>query len=279
MSKPNIPANSVPSFTAEDAFQAAESASALVNQFIVSPLQNLGIGGLVFDIEDTTTIDLDNDITDHYVETNSAVQDNAAVRPDVITLTGFVGELVWQNSKPASTLQKLTQKITTIASYLPTITAASRQAYGALADTSQSNLQYFSGALDQSINLYNTFKTLNPPKTKQAKAFNYFRALRNGRTKLSIDTPYSYYPNVMITRITASQKGDSKYISDFSVTFKQIRNVSTTTKPFDPNKFQGRTAAQTSPTQNQGKVGGQKLTTEKTESTFSSIFNSAKKLF
>lgn len=277
MSRPNI--DSKPSFTPEDAFNAADSASQLVNQYIVSPLADLGIAGFVFDVEDETAIDLTSDITDHYTENNTAIQDNIAVRPLSLTLSGFIGECVWRGQKDISTLQKLAQKITTISAYLPVITASARQAYSSLTDTSQNNSQYFASTLNTAVDFYKTFRTLNPPKTKQAQAFNYFRALQNARTKIGIDTPYSFLPNMVIERISAVQGGASKYISDFRVTFKQIRTVSTKTVKFDPSKYQGRTAGQASPVQSQGKVGGKKLSDTDSQSIFSKILDSGKSLF
>ena len=61
------------------------------------------IGYFIFDIDGTVTHQLESDITDHYVEDNTAVQDHIALRPEKITLKNYQGELLFGNDNLAVT--------------------------------------------------------------------------------------------------------------------------------------------------------------------------------
>ena len=65
----------------------------LSTKYILKPLGARGIGGFVFDIPDEAKVTLSADITDHWVEDNTTVNDQIAIKPDMIALSGFVGEL------------------------------------------------------------------------------------------------------------------------------------------------------------------------------------------
>ena len=61
-----------------------------------------GIGGWMFDIPTGEDIELDADITDHYVESGSFVTDHVVLKPIIITLSGYKGELVYTHPKKDS---------------------------------------------------------------------------------------------------------------------------------------------------------------------------------
>ena len=66
----------------------------ITNRFIVTPNSfPPGVNGFVFDVIDDETIQLDADITDSWIETNSTIQDHIALKPVRFTLKGYVGEL------------------------------------------------------------------------------------------------------------------------------------------------------------------------------------------
>lgn len=243
-------------FNIDNAIQGAETATSMVNQYIVAPIQGLGIAGFNLSITKVIKSEIACDITDQYVETNSARQDNIAIKPEKITITGQVGELVYENTKAQSNLQKLAAKLTTIAGYLPILTNTMKQLQnGVLADQDGAK-GYFDAALGNGIDLYQTFKRLNPPKTNQAKAANYFYALINARQLISFDTPYGFKANFAIENFVISQPEKTAGYSDVEFVLKQFRTVTTKIVPFDPNKYQGRTAGQTAPKVNGGNSQG-----------------------
>lgn len=59
-----------------------------------------GIAGFLFDIPEDEWVELASVITDHYVENNTAVQDNIALEPERVTVRGLVAELVMSAPPP-----------------------------------------------------------------------------------------------------------------------------------------------------------------------------------
>lgn len=53
----------------------------------------LGIAGFLFDITGDEWIELTSQVTDHYTEANTAIQDNIALEPEKVTVRGLVAEL------------------------------------------------------------------------------------------------------------------------------------------------------------------------------------------
>lgn len=261
---------------ADDVINKADLATDLVGKYVVSPVAALGIAGFVFDIARDHKIEKTADITDHYVEKNSAVQDHIAKKPDIITLSGYVGEVVYRVTPEASKLQSLAKKAITIAGFLPVLTSAAKSIQDNIANRDQGAQGVLDASLGTGIDLYQTFKKLNPPKTAQAKAFNYFEAMFEARTLVSLDTPYGFRTTMAIQNIIALQDENSQYMSDFIVVLKKVNQVTTKTVKFDPNKYKGRVKAQASDTDNQGKMGAKNV---KEKPSFSSVIgDSLKKL-
>src|SRR5271170_7629799 len=72
---------------------------------------------ILFHYEGEQTVALESDITDHYIEDNTAIQDQIALKPVMITTHGFIGELNDVPPSFLSLLQSASQKLTTISAY------------------------------------------------------------------------------------------------------------------------------------------------------------------
>ncbi len=252
-------------------------------QYVVRPLNAFGLGGFIFDVEGDTTITLGAEITDHYVEDNTAIQDHIAIRPQVVTLRSYVGEVVHyaDDSRP-TTLQRVTRKLTTINGYLPPITKAAKQlkdlikvqdsviTTGDIGAANRSISALYDDARRYSLNtdalslanatdIWSLAKNLNPPIDKKSQAYMYFKSLMEQKILVSLQTPFEFVNNMAIESITAYESEDSKFIADFSITLKKIRQASTQNAPFDPNKYQSRTGIQRSGEVNSGKTQGTKV--------------------
>lgn len=78
-----------------------ESLSTLEQKAIVRPNNPPpGIAGFLFDIPGDEWVELNSQITDHYTELNTSIQDNIALEPERVTLRGVVAELT--NSAPVN---------------------------------------------------------------------------------------------------------------------------------------------------------------------------------
>lgn len=183
----------------------------------------VGIAGFVFDIADESQVILESEITDHYVEDGTAVQDHIALRPEKVTLKGYVGELPYTKDGGQTTLQKATQKLTTIASYLPAVSTFAQNLYS----RAKTKNDALTALKDTGLDLYKTYRNVNIPHDKQSEAFIYFEALRNSRALFTVQTPFRYYTDMAIESIKSVQSSATRDESNFEVTFKKIRKVQT----------------------------------------------------
>ncbi len=201
-----------------------------VNQYIVTPVNAFGLGGFVFDNEGETSINLTSEITDHYLEDNSAIQDHISIRPKKLTLKSYVGELVYREDDASNTfVQKVVQKLTTLASYLPTLTTAATQAIDFIKEEKVSDFSLGNVTLEtvnKTTDYWAFIKNLGNQASRQQQAYMYFKALQEGKFLVSVQTPFEFLNNMAIESVLAVQSENSKYISDFSIVLKQIRTVS-----------------------------------------------------
>lgn len=236
--------------------ETADLANNLVNRYVVAPYVGFGLAGFVFSIKESDEINLESDITDHYVEDNSAVQDHIALKPIRIKLRGYVGELVVSKEAERNKLQEFGEKLTQISGYVSTITDTAKQLKSVANQNLKTTTDYLDAGIKGGKSIYDAYKTLNPPDTEQARAFNFFESLWKGRMIVSLETPFKYYPSLAIETITAIQKNEM--ITDFSVTLKEWRAVETQLVEFNEEKYQGRLQGQVSEVQNNGKAQGVK---------------------
>lgn len=220
------------------------------SQSFVEVAGTFGIAGFVFDIADEGRVSLESEITDHYVEDGTAVEDHIALRPEKVTLRGYVGEYRYLKGEKEGTLSKVTRKLTTIASYLPPLSSFAQNTYSSIKTSNDA----LSATVDIGLDLFKTYRNINIPHDNQSEAFIYFEALRNSRTLLTIQTPYRYYTDMAIETIKAVQDGRTKDESNFEVSLKKIRKVRTST--VDLKGLQGRLSNMSSKVVNKGIVKG-----------------------
>ncbi|TDE17719.1 phage baseplate protein [Dyadobacter psychrotolerans] len=213
------------------------------SKYIVRPINAFGLGGFVFDIANDTTVLLTNEITDHYTEDNSTIQDHIAVKPKRVTLSTFVGELVHRTDGNTDTvLQNVTQKLTILSDYLPKLSAGATQLKSVF--EGKNKLDTLTGiGVNNIVDLWATVKNLTPPTQRQQQAYMYFKALAEQKIIVSLQTPFEYMANMAIESVTAVQSGDSEWISEFTITLKEIRYAKTKTVAFDRSKYRSKSGA------------------------------------
>lgn len=209
--------------------------SADIQSYVVAPLALFGIGGFVFDVDDEETARLSADITDHYTEDNLAVQDHIARKPRSITLKGFVGEVVYNGGAESndSILQQLPQKLSIVSDFLPQITAATQQVQNFV----QSGKDIRDIKLADAADIYGLVKnllgTITSDTPRQQQAFLYFKSCWEQGIVMAIQTPWEFLTNMTIEDIIAIRPPQSKYITDFSIRFKQLRFAQTTSAAYN----------------------------------------------
>lgn len=207
-----------------------DAISSALQQYVVAPLNAFGVGGFVFDVEGDSVAVLASDITDHWTEDNRALQDHIAIRPKRVTLKGYVGELVYSpEGNETSFVQKVVQKLTVVNSYLPALSSAAQQIQESVSAGSVQDIP-----LSAASNIYSVVKNALASvggNSSQKNAFAYFQACQQQGILMGIQTPWEFITNMAIETIVAVQNEDTRYVTDFSVTFKQIRIASTQLLP------------------------------------------------
>jgi hypothetical protein len=66
------------------------------------------------------------------------------------------------------------------------------------------------------------------PISKQQEAYLFFENMWFNKILMVVYTPYTAYPNMVIESLRASQPEDTRFLSSFTVTLKEIRQASIT---------------------------------------------------
>ena len=229
-----------------------------INSTILKPKSTEEISGFIFDIPDSERINLTADITDHFTESNSFLNDHIVIKPDIITLSGFVGELKFRPPEGiAGAVEEIQNRLQIIPAYLGDLTPGAQQIAARVVATAQTVISGINQTVDRTNNLVGFFAGEDATETEQQKAFNTLDALRRNGEVMTVQTPWNFYKSVMIQSISFSQDGNSQDISDISVTLKEIRIADIKTVDYDQSQFTPRVDIQGGEEENQGIVQGQ----------------------
>jgi hypothetical protein len=259
----------------ESVFTSIDDLSTLQKNAIIRPDNPPpGIAGFVFDIITEDGAELVSDITDHYVEDNSAVQDHIALKPEIITVRGLVGELKMtkaQTDAVSATVNTLPVNTPLTPQYDPI--AANKNLEQAEAAALNENSQTINKTLAQ----YFDNRAATNGTTKQSQAFNYFYQLWLGRQRFTVDTPWGFFTDMAILNLRATQGEETKYVSDFVISFKKIRYA----KPvqFKPGKIAGRAEQQSSTVQKNSALGTEDVSTTSNQSIARAMLSTAVNFF
>lgn len=194
----------------------------VVGQALVGFAGAMGWGGLRFDIIRDESVNRTANITTHYTESGTPIQDDIIINPVSITLRGEVGEIVDRMQKE-SKIDKATRQITTCLSYLPVLTNTISFVSGALKNPAQ-QFGSISNIIGTGSNLIDLFNSVNLSSDKQSSAYLYFEALMNAKQTLTISTPWRKYPNMAIKSIQVRQT-DTEDKSYIYITAQEIRKA------------------------------------------------------
>ena len=214
---------------------------------VLAPQGQEGIGGFVFDVPTGEEIELDADITDHYVESGSFVTDHVVLKPIIVMLSGYKGELVYTAPKKGGlqdAMNVATSLLGSVAAYNIPLTD---QAAGKLSALTN-QVAYAAGQLEamkkRASNLAKYFNGDDDTSTLQTKAFIQLQSMWASKQILTIQSPWGFYQNMIIKNISAKQDAESNDYTDFTVTLKEMRFVSTKTTTFDSGTYTSAIDAQ-----------------------------------
>lgn len=211
---------------------------------------------LKLDIIGEETLSADTDVTDHYVESNEAYQDQISLKPKIYTIQGEVGELVWyQKNDTEQGLGQVAQRLEGVISFLP----IRSKSFNQMKTKAMKALQW----VDTASNVISKINSLADDfgRGKQENAFARLCSYRDNRTVLNIKTPWGTLESYTITNLKFTQPKDTKDKTLISITFKEFRTTSLGEPvPFDSSKYQGNAVFENQPSIDNGKTSGKRET-------------------
>lgn len=224
--------------------------------FIKRPEQR-GISGWVFDIVDEDGINLSADITDHVTESGTESQDHVVIKADRVTMRGFIGELVYYGA--SNEIERVAQaardRLGAIGAFPGAETIQAAQKAEEVTQQAAYVAGQASALLKRAKNIVDTVRGEGTEETKQQKAFQDLDALFRERIPVEVETPWKFYPAMLIESIDTVQTGESKYISEISITLKEYREAGTKTFSYAEGET-NMNEIQSAEDQTNGKIDG-----------------------
>lgn len=248
---------------------------------------------VLFDIIENHTININNNITDNYLESGSAITDAIIHQPLTVSVKGCIGEVVYNPNTPQPLwIQKrlAQQKVSTAETKLRALTGilppvdnitqlamntvdyieASVNRYGnafGLTELGSNIRNKATNTLKKAVNKLPFFNlkvgediaetSLVTNNQRLSSVYNALKIISDNNTSVDIVTPFTTFKGLYIQSITLSQDNEN-YKGDISLILKQIRyTVSVVTSP-NKKVVAAINSYQTASEQNNGKTQGTK---------------------
>lgn len=241
---------------------------------------------LLFHYEGLNQVTQECDVTDNYLENNTVVNDQVAIKPLTITVQGFIGELNDVVPQSVQFLKTAADKLVAVSAYVPQLTIPALiaydtafAAYQTAENVAQSIVQSAASVNNLIQNTGGTSTTeavidgngiTNPnvlngstnfintsTQTKQQIVYQQFYGYQKAVRLFTVQTPWAIFENMVLESFNAIQDETTRMVTDFQLKFKQLRFASTATALIiDTTTKQNRLAAQSS----QEVTGGNKIT-------------------
>jgi hypothetical protein len=197
---------------------------------------------LVFNYEGEQVVNLESDITDHYIEDNTTIQDQIALKPEIIQTHGYIGELNDVIPKAVQPLKIAADKLTAVVAYEPTLTLTAL----IVLQQAQFAYQVASQSINAGVAAWSSITGSSKVQSKQQAMFQQFYGYWQKRTLFTVQTPWGIFQDCAIMGLRAIQDAETRVITDFEVRFKKLRFAKTTTISAQTTTLEGRAAAQAS---------------------------------
>lgn len=247
------------------------------NEAIIRVSNAPGISGWVFDVPRGETITLTSEATDHYTEDGSFLSDHIVLKPIQITLSGFVGNLVYRVPQKGSVeyaADQAASKLLAVNSFLGPLTQGATQKAAAIVSQASYLANQVNALKKKGSNVVDFFKNgLNGNKEPdpQTVAYHDLKALWKSKQIVSLQTYWEFFPTMSIVNITAQHDDLTDDYTDISVTLKELRLVNVETVPISEDLFPAPDTLQGESTTDKGKISG---TGKDSKSFFYSAFES-----
>jgi len=230
----------------------SQPATALSNLALISPSTNFGYQAFnpltgdatgaswLFHYEGENKVKLEADVTDSWLEDNTAVQDHIIVKPEIVTVRGFIGEVVILAPPILALAEAGLNVLTEIGAFSPSYSASAQIAIN---QTQQAFNEAFAVA-NSAISAWNSLTGNGGPNQVTAngeiqssnqnnqqamfsKIYGYWRNQVNQNTPnlFQVQTPYAVFDECALIGCEATQSEDTNMMSEFILTFKMVRLV------------------------------------------------------
>lgn len=230
---------------------------------------------LLFHYEGENVGLFESDITDHFVEDNTTIVDQIGLRPEIVTVSGYIGELTDILPLPLQILQTIANNLLLLDPYTPGLGPTAQEKLNqavvlyesarSIANSSIAAWSSLSTALSEAITGNVGQEVVGGSgvftvgdeavQNQQQIMFQQFYGYWIQRNLFNIQTPWAIFTNMAIKQLRAIQDADTRMITNFEITFKKIRTASTKIDTVS-GISQGRTAMQGAPATANGTTSG-----------------------
>lgn len=228
-----------------------------------------------FDIITDHSINISNNITDHYLENNTAIQDAIAHAPIECSINGLIGELVYvpstNNSKYLGRMYEaintkidlkkigadkihgeyrdyvVTNKLSAIGQLLPPVDNLTQLAKNAVV--------YVEETIERYKKIYKNVKRNINDKTRLQSVYETLTKLRDTNTAITVTTPFTTLYNMYFTSIEFNQ-GNEEHIASLNVSLKELKFTDIKMTDPDQNVLEKYNKITRAEVENNGKADG-----------------------
>lgn len=212
------------------AFLRGSAKLVLVPNFTGQPtVANEAAGGWVFDIPTGESEDFESDVTDHFTESGSFINDQIVNKPIRVSLSGLIGELVWK--KPSGALGALNQiagRLSQVAAYAGNYSPGFVSKIQGIVGKAQTVAALADNYITQAQNAVKSVSSLaGNQASAQKKAYDNISFLWKQKTIFTVTTPWAKHTAMVITAMGFRQDQDSDDYSTVTITLKEFRFAQT----------------------------------------------------
>jgi|GEM_PF-6674766 hypothetical protein len=232
------------------------------NAIIVKQAGASGISGFIFDIPTGEKTTLTADISEHYTENGSYINDHIVLKPVEFTLSGLVGELVYTKPQKGTfeyTADQITNALQSVDAYTGLVGYTSEMAQKVSVLTTQASYiaNQYNSIKKKATTLLSYISGSESTESLQQEAYKKLYSLWKSKQIVSVQTPWQYFAKMGISSVVASRDDKSDDYTDFSITLKELRFADVQTTTFDASSFSAFDA-QSAEEKSSGKVSGTK---------------------
>lgn len=176
-----------------------------------------------FGVCQNNSFSVQSEITSNFTEENYAIQDHWSIKPKQYSLSGLIGEIVYNPpTKFKSFVQKGLDTIKPLSILSPTLDSYT-QSIANVAQAVESSVDRYTQIAKQAFQNFNNI--ISDRTSNQEFVKEQLQDLMENRQLCTVYTPYGQIDNLAIIGINISQGADTKYQSTLEVQFQEWRST------------------------------------------------------